>query len=407
MRKQIPFARMGLSNEALFIINYSGVFMANVSNGRIKGKGLTLITGKKGAGKSHFATSEIKYIRDNFPDHPVYANIAGLNIDGVMPSPDDWQTLLDENSIANATIFYDEAQLLEWADNSNTKISSDSRIKNMTMIRHANLNIVIMTQHPTFVHPVLRHLVDVHYHISHPFKDGKPKVFEFTGSMNTIDDKGAYQAHAVETFTHKLDKETSKLYKSVEDGAAHDQKRKIPKRIIYMICAVVAIILIGIPVGIWGLSKVSGFIGGADERGAEMLGNAEKNVGTISTGGADSGFSGSQTMNTGELSQAQLDELYAKYLDDYAVEVAAHDAIRPDSIMASNGKCKAYNMYGDGLNISNDKCLDMLANPETRPHKRTIQRANNNANAFGDNQNKSVQDQNVDYVNNPPPPNNS
>lgn len=383
--------------------------MATVANGLIKGKGLVLITGKKGSGKSHFATSQIKYIRDNFPDHPVYADIAGLNIAGVLPSPDDWQTLLDKDDIANATIFYDEAQLLEWADNSNSKISSDPRIKFMTMIRHANLNIVIMTQHPTFVHPVLRHLVDVHYHISHPFKDGKPKVFEFTGSMNTIDDKGAYQAHAVETFTHKLDKDTSRLYKSVEDGAAHDQKKKIPKRIIYMICAVAAIILLGIPIGIWGVSKVYGFIGGADKRGAEMLENAQGNAETISGGNGTSGFNqDNPTVSPDQLTKAQLDELYKKYLDDYTVEVAAHDAIRPASIMSMGGRCKAYNKFGDGLRITQEKCISMLDDPSTIPHPRNVNNGNNLANGNNNNNNvpASSGDEPIhDYINNPPPPN--
>ena len=117
-------------------------------NGLIKGQGLVLITGKKGSGKSHFATSQIKYIVDNHPDHAVYADIAGLNIDGVKPSPKDWQDLMDDKGVGNCTIFYDEAQRLEWADNSSTKINSDSRIREMTMIRHANINIVIITQDP-------------------------------------------------------------------------------------------------------------------------------------------------------------------------------------------------------------------------------------------------------------------
>tara|TARA_R110002020_G_scaffold426808_1_gene636189 strand:+ start:1575 stop:2717 length:1143 start_codon:yes stop_codon:yes gene_type:complete len=372
-------------------------------NGLIKGQGLVLITGKKGAGKSHFATAQIKYIVDNFPDHPVYADVAGLNIAGVEKSPDDWQTLLNEDGIANATVFYDEAQLLEWADNSNTKISSDSRIKNMTMIRHANLNIVVMTQDPTFVHSALRKLVDVHYHISHPFKDGKPKVFQFAGAMSTIDDKGAWKTHAVESFTHKLDKETTQLYKSVEDGAKHDQKRKIPKRVVYMIAFVIAIILIGIPVGIWGIGKVYAFINGADERSESMLNNTKDNAETITSGGSNAASGFGQTPE--ELTKEQLDELYKKYLDDYTVEVGQHDLVRPDSIMSMNGTCRAYNMYGDGLNITQEKCFDMLANPETRPHKRsnTSMAANNNANNPNTNSTNAT-NENRDYINNPPPP---
>ena len=369
-------------------------------NGLIKGQGLVLITGKKGSGKSHFATSQIKYIVDNHPDHAVYADIAGLNIDGVKPSPKDWQDLMDDRGVGNCTIFYDEAQRLEWADNSSTKINSDPRIREMTMIRHANINIVIITQDPTFVHSALRKLVDVHYHVSHPFKDGKPKVFKFTGAMSTIDDKGAYKAYATEEFTHKLDKETSQLYKSVDDGATHDQKKSIPKKVKIMIAVVIFMILVAIPAGIWGVGKVYGFIAGAEDRGDEMMSETTENVETI-TGGSN----GTPELPTTEgITEAELEALHKKYLDEYTAEVAAHDAVRPDSIIAMNGTCRAYNMYGDGLNITNEKCFDMLENPETRPHKRNIEPVR----ASGANNNNSTQsniiNENRDYINNPPPP---
>ncbi|WP_435980005.1 zonular occludens toxin domain-containing protein [Psychrobacter sp. DM4] len=372
-------------------------------NGLVKGQGLVLITGKKGSGKSHFATSQIKYIVDNHPEHKVYADIAGLNIAGVEPSPKDWQDLMDSNGVGNCTIFYDEAQRLEWADNSSTKINSDPRIREMTMIRHANINIVIITQDPTFVHSALRKLVDVHYHVSHPFKDGKPKVFKFTGAMSTIDDKGAYKEYATDTFTHKLDEETSKLYKSVDDGATHDQKKSIPKKVKIMIGVVVFLILVAIPAGIWGVGKVYGFIAGAEDRGDEMMNETTDNVETI-TGGSSSA---PDLPTVDGLTDAELLALYKKYLDDYTVDVAEHDAIRPDSIMASGDKCMAFNMYGDGLNIPHDKCMSMLLNPETRPHKRTVQRAqspqNSNFNSNASSNPVSSADD-VDYINNPPPP---
>jgi|GEM_PF-3077984 len=371
--------------------------MAAPENGMIKGHGLVLITGKKGSGKSHFATWNIKYLRDNFPEHPVYADIEGINIDGVERSPEDWQELPD-----NCTVFYDEAQRLEWCDNSSSRINSDPRIREMTMIRHRNINIVVMTQDPTFVHSALRKLVDTHYHISHPFKDGKPKVFKFAGAMSTIDDKGAYRTYAVETFTHKLDKDTSALYKSVDDGAKHDQKRKIPKRIIYMGIFVVLLILFAIPAGIWGVSKAYNFISGAKNQGNEMATKAEevkKGETPVSEVTGASGFTHPQ-MDAEQLSKEQLEELYAKYLDDYTREVAEHDAIRPDSIIAMGSKCMAFNRFGDSLNISQDKCFDMLANPDTIPKKRVAALAAASAARAPQSSNEPPQD----FVNNPPPP---
>lgn len=237
-----------------------------MSKDLIKGKGLILVTGKKGSGKSHFVTSQIKYIVDNYPEHKIYADIDGLSIDGVEQSPQDWQT-----AEKNSTIVYDEAQRLSWCDNSSTKINSDPRVREMTMIRHENKNIVLITQDPTFIHSALRKLVDVHYHFSHPFKDGKPKCFVFHGAMSTIDDKGYYKAHAVEEFTYHLDKDTAKLYKSVDDDAQHDQKKKYPKKIIWMIIFAVLLVLLAIPLGIYGIKTVFGFIFSSQERSMEIM----------------------------------------------------------------------------------------------------------------------------------------
>lgn len=368
-----------------------------MDNGLIKGQGLILVTGKKGSGKSHFVTSQIKYIVDTFgKDHQVYADIDGINIPGVEPSPEDWQTVPK-----NCTIIYDEAQRLPWADNSSAKINSDPRVREMTMIRHENKNIVLITQDPMFIHSALRKLVDVHYHISHPFKDGKPKVFKFAGAMGTIDDKGAYKAHALDTFTHHLDGDTSALYKSVDDDAKHDQKKSIPRKVKIMIGVVVFLILVAIPAGIWGVGKVYGFIAGAEDRGNEMMKDTKNNVETITNGGnavpAPTGAP-EATPTPEDVKQAELLALHQKYLDSYTVEVGQDDAVRPDSIMAMGNKCMAFNRFGDSLNITQDKCFDMLENPDTIPKKR-MAKAMTAATAPS-----VTSEPQRDFINNPPPP---
>lgn len=340
-------------------------------NGRMKGQGLVLVTGKKGSGKSHFVTKEIKCIVDNFPEHKVYADIDGLNIDGVEKSPENW---LDAPK--NCTIIYDEAQRLPWADNSNTKINSDERVREMTMIRHENKNIVLITQDPTFIHSALRKLVDVHYHISHPFKDGKPKVFKFFGAVSQIDDKGNYKSQSQEEFTHHLTDDISKLYKSVDDGASHDQKRKIPKKIIYMGIFILILIFTLIPLGIIGIKIVGGFILGAEERGAESIREANEQIGIApdkmnddwNNRSAVSGFTDNQPNSRNYVNP----ELHKKYLLEYTVEVANDPVVLPASVVAMNGKCKAYNQYGDLLNIPNKQCLEMLSEVGRIPKRRDI-----------------------------------
>ncbi len=337
----------------------------------IKGKGLVLVTGKKGSGKSHFVTKCLLDIRKDYPKHYIYSNIDGLLIDGIEPVPSDWQDC--EN---NSTIVYDEAQILEWADNSSTKINSDERVKNMTLIRKQNKNIVLITQDPSFIHSALRKLVDYHYHISHPFKDGRPKVFYFAGAKS-IDERGFYKEQALESFTHKLDKETSSYYNSIEPSAVHDQKKKIPKKIILLVGAVVIGLLIFIPLGVLGAKDIQSFIAHEEDGKKETTSEAIDNIsGTI--GDNVSNLSAQKIEDTlpSRIQQQGDDKLQKaeeKYLDEYVREVADYDTVRPTAVIKSpNGDCMAWNKYGDKLLLDKEKCNDLLDKPETMPHSRNI-----------------------------------
>lgn len=77
---------------------------------------ITLITGTPGSGKTLFAVTKIlEYVKQNQKlleqgkePRMIYANIDGLNIDGVEPAPVDWRDTPD-----GSVIFYDEIQQLE------------------------------------------------------------------------------------------------------------------------------------------------------------------------------------------------------------------------------------------------------------------------------------------------------
>ena len=352
-----------------------------MADSKLKGAGLVLVTGKKGSGKSHFVTSEINNLVKHYPDHKVYANIDGLTIAGVEPSPDDWQTVPN-----NCTIVYDEAQRLSWADNSSRSISSDNRVKEMTMIRHQNKNIVLITQDPMFIHPALRKLVDVHYHISHPFKDGKPHVFKFLGAYSNIDDKGVYKNFAVEEYTYHLDADTSKLYKSVDDGAQHDQKKRIPKKIIYMVILVILLIIGSIIAFLVGGPVVYKFIWGkktADVPKQQVQSTTQgANASDVVANGVGNMVASAVPASYGmglDYDQLQIvkDEVRKKYLAEYTVEVADDDVVRPASVISSGNRCYAYNVYGDRLHISNSQCLHMINNYGAIPRSHREQHYNN------------------------------
>lgn len=328
---------------------------------KVRGKGLVLITGKKGSGKSHFATRIIKDIIDtNNGKYTVFANITGLKIEGVQESPEDWR-----DAPNNSIIFYDEAQLLPWADNSSTKISSDERVANMTLIRKQNKHIVLMTQDPTFIHSALRKLVDYHYHLSHPFKDGKPMVFYFHGALTNIDDKGVWKTHAQEKFNYNLDKNISELYQSIDDSAVHDQTYKVPKKIIFLRIFAGLAVLIAIAAMVFALPRLYRMMTGKQikESAAQLDGSTPQESGVIdTTAGAIETISTPQQMETDLIQQHESEQqqrrlyLYSQNLPpDY--EIRRQDpALQIRAVISKGDKCLAYNAYGDTMTLTHEEC---------------------------------------------------
>ena len=321
---------------------------------KVRGKGLVLITGKKGSGKSHFATRIIKDILDTNKDgeYTVYANITGLKIDGVLDAPDDWQ-----DAPNNSIIFYDEAQLLPWADNSSTKIASDPRVFNMTLIRKQNKHIVLMTQDPTFLHSALRKLVDYHYHLSHPFKNGKPKVFYFHGALSTIDDKGVWKKHAQETFTYPLSKDISQLYQSIEPDANHGLKKKIPKKIILYFVGGSIFLFVGLLAFALLAPILYKFYKGIGKQ--EVTTTEQSSANPASTAPASGGnpqFIQSNFDQKRIEQQLRRLEMYEQDLPpDYAIR-RNESALQVRGVIAMHGKCRAYNAYGDVMTLDPSQC---------------------------------------------------
>lgn len=124
---------------------------------------LYLITGSPGSGKTLSAIDWILKLKEENPGRLIYAaNIDGLNVPGVihMEHADvgRWFEVCEKNSI----IFVDEAQRYWRAQRSGEPAQS---IIEMETHRHDGIDIVMMTQHPTFLHSNIRKLINVHVHL--------------------------------------------------------------------------------------------------------------------------------------------------------------------------------------------------------------------------------------------------
>lgn len=344
----------------------------SISADLIVGRGLVLITGQIGSGKSHFSVSVINAIREQYPDLHVFSDIDGLKIDGVQISPDDWH-----NCPHNAIIFYDEAQKKECFSNSNKRINSDNRVTDLTTVRHEGMTIVFITQDPSFLHPALTKLIKTHYHVSNPFENDKPKVFEFNKAIRSIDDKGRYQSQASNQFTHYLDPKIFPLYKSVNDGAEHKKTRKKPKKIYYMIAFIVFMVLVGVPMMFWGVSKIYHFVKGADETAM----NAGNSIATEQTTASQAQTPMGEAVTVSTQNGAVLTirkDLYDKLLPsaDYN-DIVNDEMLRPAMIVQTPQGCNAFNSYGDKLNLPDDDCLLMSSDHSLIPRTRKVQQVQN------------------------------
>ena len=124
---------------------------------------LYLITGSPGSGKTLSAVQMIMRVKQETPERLIYvANIDGLNIPGVIHLEHDdvlnWHTVCEKNSI----IFVDEAQRYWRAQRSG---EPSKAIIEMETHRHDGIDIVMMTQHPTFLHANIRKLNPTHVHL--------------------------------------------------------------------------------------------------------------------------------------------------------------------------------------------------------------------------------------------------
>lgn len=122
-----------------------------------------LFTGSPGSGKTLSAMEFIEQCQKEAPGRIIYsANIEGMCMPGVLPLDDEgirrWHEVCEPNSL----IVVDEAQRYWRAQRSG---DPSQAVIEMETHRHDGIDIVLMTQHPTFLHANIRKLTNVHVHL--------------------------------------------------------------------------------------------------------------------------------------------------------------------------------------------------------------------------------------------------
>lgn len=218
-----------------------------------------LVTGVPGSGKSLRVVKMIlDFLKptDDFPNgRKVYSDIAGLNIEGVLKSPDDWR-----DTPEGSVVVYDEAQdkktFESWIDEKTKKEfknlevnvygssgmagpSPYEQVRAMEKHRHTGHDLIFITQAPTFVHHHIRKLVGKHIHCYRALGLQGCTVYTWDGICDNPN--GFHEKKTADTERWTYPKELFKYYKS---STVHTHKFKIPKKLIFIGIAIVSIALV-------------------------------------------------------------------------------------------------------------------------------------------------------------------
>jgi len=197
---------------------------------------IILITATPGSGKTQYAIKEylLKALAEG---RPCYANINGLDIPGVKPSPDDWR-----DTPEGSLVIYDEAQDDHlFPSDGRPGVSKDERVRAMEKHRHTGHDLVFITQAPTLISAHIRKLVGRHHHLIRVGNMKRIRVITYDGVLD-VSDKKELEKKGGDFWA--LDPAIWKLYKSTTVDTHN--KVRIPARLKWLAgFLLVSVVLVG------------------------------------------------------------------------------------------------------------------------------------------------------------------
>lgn len=314
---------------------------------------LGLVTGVPGSGKTLYVVKLIMdYVKANEkaekhnrkvdetgegkhrPIRAIYSDINGLNIPGVLPSPDDWR-----DTPNHSVVVYDECQEKFPPDGKGR--SSRPDIAQMEKHRHSGHDLILITQHPQLLHSHIRRLVGNHYHVERIMGSNSAKIFNNQRVLK-VDSKG--DLNGSDSWVWGYDKKLFDLYQSATD---HTHKFKLPNKVKWMI-GFVLLFLFGVSFAVPPALKF--FTGGATK---EVISQPEK----------------PKSIPVDQVSQYVPDRPAPEPPKSVQVKKVVA-SVEPEVVeyagcahIPSKKLCKCYTSEGRRANLSYASCRNMLENP--------------------------------------------
>ncbi|AXH73447.1 MAG: zonular occludens toxin [Inoviridae sp.] len=335
---------------------------------------IMLINGANGHGKGQLVVKMIldyqnendKLEKKGLPRRPIFANVHGINESGVTPLPDVSPIPSDKVFFGKqnnpdspppdgffvppiGSIFiYDEAQKIEWIKQKAGALSTDERVSSLEEHRHAGLDVIFVTQSTNYIHSHIAGLVSPHYYVERPLGLATTNVFMFNKFQKTPDAVST-RSKADDQFMISLGKKYGQYYKSSEQ---HNIKRTIPLKLKVM----VAVLALCILYTLFNYNK---------SQSNKVVPPVAESPTALSNEVIAEVDSAHQKMVIDDLTArlAMLErELYEQRLPaDYQV-TEKNPAIRVSGVVNMGDKgCRAYNAYGEMLNLTVGECDYYLA----------------------------------------------
>lgn len=198
-----------------------------------------LITGAPGTGKSLLAVEIILLNSQSENPRPIFSNINGLDYETLrcfpLDNPEEWYTYPD-----GSILVIDECQRFFPPRPNGSKVPQN--IAEFETHRHHGLDIILLTQHPTFVDANIRKLTDRHQHGFRAFGKKRRTILEWTG-CNDNPEPAKNETNSLQT-RKPFDPSLFKYYKS---SSQHTDKDRTPwvKVLVPFVLAILAIGLFG------------------------------------------------------------------------------------------------------------------------------------------------------------------
>jgi len=275
-----------------------------------------LITGVPGSGKSLRTIHMILEWRKE--GRQVYADIDGLQIDGVLPSPADWR-----DTPEGSVVIYDECQKIFPSDGK-AGVATDERMRAMETHRHTGHDLVFITQAPTFVHHHIRKLVGKHIHCYRAMGLQGCTLFKWDGVCDNPN--GFHERKEADSERWTYPKELFQYYKS---ATVHTHKFKMPKKLI---------MLLGFASIVIGLAVTYGLNSGIAQ--------------TIKNSSSDKSIAGSTAQSAPEpVKTAFINQNLADLVSAQTMTVSISGCV-------SGRFCRCFDIDGNIIDLAETQCRD-------------------------------------------------